>query len=96
MMIVSDYTYSYHIIVTKFSLIAFIFGFEQEEYVYNERNDEGIQEILFSAAPGNVTEKSLTFTLYLNAVERAFVFGRKSWLYYLSLVLNCFFYYSYW
>ena len=53
--------------------------------MYNERNDEGIQEIPFSAAPGNVTEKSLTFTLNLNAVERAFVFGRKSWLYYLSL-----------
>ena len=92
MMIVSDYSYSYHIIVTKFSLIAVFFGFEQEEYVYNELTDEGLQDIPFSAAPGNVTEKSLTFTLYLIAVERAFVFGRKSWLYYLSLVLNCFFF----
>ena len=50
-------------------------------------NDEGIQEIPFSVAPGNVTEKSLAFTLNLNAVERAFVFGRKSLLLFsLSLV----------
>ena len=55
--------------------------------MYNELTDEGLQEIPFSAAPGNVTENSLRFTLKLNAVERAFVFGRKSWLlYYLSLV----------
>ena len=50
--------------------------------MYNEIIDEGIQDIPYSAAPGNVTEKSLSFTLNLNTIERAFVFGRKSWLLY--------------
>ena len=58
-----------------FSIIAFFFGFEQEEFVYNERHDEGIHDIIYSPAPGNKTEKSFTFALNLNAQQGAFTFG---------------------
>ena len=55
--------------------IAFFFGFEQEEFVYNERHDKGIHDIIFNPAPGNKTEKSFTFALNLNAQQGAFTFG---------------------
>ena len=47
------------------------------EYVYNELADEGLHDIPFSAAPGNETEKTLPFIFNMNAIQRAFVFGRK-------------------
>ena len=55
--------------------IAFFFGFEQDEFVYNERCDEGTQNIIYSPAPGNTTEKTFTFALNLNALQGAFTFG---------------------
>ena len=55
--------------------LAFFFGFEQEEYVYNERRDEGLHEIIFSPAPGNRTERNFVFGLNLNALQGAFTFG---------------------
>ena len=57
------------------SLLAFFFGFEQEEFVYNENHDEGTQNIIYSPAPGNRTEKTFTFALNLNALQGAFTFG---------------------
>ena len=55
--------------------LAFYFGFEQQEYVYNEKHDEGPQDISFSSAPGNKTEKNFIFALNLNAIQGAFTFG---------------------
>ena len=55
--------------------IAFFFGFEQDEFVYNERHDEGRQDIIYSPTPGNKTEKNFTFALNLNALQGAFTFG---------------------
>ena len=43
--------------------------------MYNERRDEGPQDIIYSPAPGNKTEKTFTFALYLNAQQGAFTFG---------------------
>ena len=49
--------------------------------MYNE-TVEGLLDTPFSAAPGNETEKSIRFFLNFNTIERAFVFGRESWLLY--------------
>ena len=43
--------------------------------MYNERRDEGTQDIIYSPAPGNKTEKTFTFALNLNAQQGAFTFG---------------------
>ena len=43
--------------------------------MYNERRDEGTQDIIYSPAPGNKTEKTFTFALNLNALQGAFTFG---------------------
>ena len=53
----------------------FFFGFEQQQYTYNELLDEGIQEIPFSAAPGNETEKMFSFSLEINALQGTFQSG---------------------
>ena len=59
-----------------FSLhVVFYFGFEQQEYIYTEKHDVGPQDIPFSPAPGNKTEKNFTFALNLNAIQGAFTFG---------------------
>ena len=55
--------------------VAFYFGFEQQEYIYNEKHDVGPQNIPFSPAPGNRTEKNFTFALNLNAIQGEFIFG---------------------
>ena len=38
---------------------------------------KGLQEILYSPAPGNKTEKVFTFSLNLNALVGGFEFGGK-------------------
>ena len=43
--------------------------------MYNERRDEGPQDIVYSPAPGNKTENSFTFALNLNTQQGAFTFG---------------------
>ena len=43
--------------------------------MYNEWRDEGPQDIIYSPAPGNKTEKSFPFALNLNALQGAFTFG---------------------
>ena len=48
--------------------------------MYNERRDEGTQNIIYSPAPGNKTEKNFTFTLNLNTIQGAFTFGSKCML----------------
>ena len=60
------------------SLLAFFFGFVLNEVTYDEARDEGLQELLYSPAPGNKTEKMFTFSLNLNALVGAFEFGGKS------------------
>ena len=39
--------------------------------------DEGLQEVLYSPAPGNKTEKSFAFSLNLNPLSGSFLFGGK-------------------
>ena len=60
------------------SLLAFFFGFVYNEVTYDEARDEGLQELLYSPAPGNKTEKSFTFSLNTNALVGGFEFGGKS------------------
>ena len=43
--------------------------------MYIERRDRGTQDIIFSPAPGNRTEKTFTFAVNLNALQGAFTFG---------------------
>ena len=43
--------------------------------MYNERRDRGTQDIIYSPAPGNKTEKTFTFALRLSAQQGAFTFG---------------------
>ena len=43
--------------------------------MYSEKRDEGPQDIIYSPAPGNKTEKTFTFALNLNALQGAFTFG---------------------
>ena len=62
MMIVS----LYHVTLTTsltLSLLAFFFGFVFNEVTYDEARDEGLQELRYSPAPGNKTEKMFTFSL---------------------------------
>ena len=40
--------------------------------MYSEKRDEGPQDIIYSPAPGNKTEKTFTFALNLNALQGAF------------------------
>ena len=44
---------------------------------YDEALDHGLQEIMFSPAPGNKTEKSFDFSLNVDTIEGAFIFGGK-------------------
>ena len=77
MMIVS----LYHVTLTTsltLSLLAFFFGFVFNEVTYDEARDEGLQELRYSPAPGNKTEKMFTFSLNLNGLVGGFVFGGKS------------------
>ena len=65
MMIVS---YVYHAtLFTSLSpfAIAFYFGFDRNEISYNEARDAGQQKIKYSPAPGNKTEKSFMFLLFI-------------------------------
>ena len=55
--------------------IAFYFGFIKKEYTYDEGQDYGEQFIPFRAAPGNATEKKVTFSLILNKTSAALTFG---------------------
>lgn len=59
------------------NLAAFFFGFEQSQFIFNERRDEGGHDILFSAAPGNATEKNFSFALNLKKVKGEFTFGSQ-------------------
>ena len=43
--------------------------------MYNERRDRGTQDIIYSPAPGNKTEKTFTFALNLTALQGEFTFG---------------------
>ena len=43
--------------------------------MYNERRDEGTQDIIYSPAPWNRTEKTFTFALNLNQQRGVFTFG---------------------
>ena len=43
--------------------------------MYNEIRDEGVQDIIFSPAPENRTEKNFTFALNLMASQGVFMFG---------------------
>ena len=54
---------------------AFFFGFEQQDFIFNEQLDEGFQDIFLSAAPGNATEKSFHYSLDLNFIKGDFSFG---------------------
>ena len=76
MMIVS----LYHVTPTSLtvSLLAFFFGFLLNEVTYDEARDEGLQELLYSPAPGNKTEILFIFSLNLNALVGGFEFGGKS------------------
>ena len=67
------------IIVRYFCTIsaAFFFGFEQQEIIFNEQLDEGLQDILVSAATGNATEKSFGYLLDLIPIKGDFSFGRR-------------------
>ena len=60
------------------SLLALFFGFVLNEVTYNEASDYGLQELLYSPAPGNKTEKLFVFSLNLNALQGGFEFGSKS------------------
>ena len=43
--------------------------------MYDERLDEGPQDIIYSPAPGNKTEKTFKFALNLTALQGEFNFG---------------------
>ena len=43
--------------------------------MFNELRDQGPQDIIYSPAPGNRTEKNFTFALNLNALQGVFSFG---------------------
>ena len=43
--------------------------------MFNELRDQGPQDIIYSPAPGNRTEKNFTFALNLNALQGVFTFG---------------------
>ena len=77
MMMIVSYTISLYT-SHSFSLLAFFFGFVLNEVTYNEASDEGLQELRYSPAPGNKTDKSFVFSLNLNALMGGFEFGGKS------------------
>ena len=54
---------------------AFYFGFINQTYMYNEKQDDGVQTIPFSAAPGNKTENTISFLLNLSPISAEFKFG---------------------
>ena len=64
-------------LTSSLSLLAFYFGFVLNEITYDEARDEGLQELMYSPAPGNKTEKQFTFSLNLNALVGGFEFGGK-------------------
>ena len=66
-----------HSLSLTLSLLAFFFGFVLNEVTYDEAHDEDLQELLYSPAPGNKTEKSFIFSLNLNALVGGFEFGGK-------------------
>ena len=57
---------------------AFFFGFEQQQYTYNEQADVGLQEIPFSAAPGNETVKRFSFSIHTTSIKGGFIFARMN------------------
>ena len=80
MIMIVSYTIQYFLFYfsRSLSLLAFYFGFVRNEVTYDEARDEGLQELLYSPAPGNKTEKLFTFSLNLNALQGGFEFGGKS------------------
>ena len=62
--------------------LAFYFGFVLNEVTYDEARDEGLQEIRYSPAPGNQTEKSFVF--HLNIIALQSDFGMLS-----SIICSC-------
>ena len=44
---------------------------------YDEAANEGLQQLQYSPAPGNITEKSFDFFLTLNTLAGDFIFGGK-------------------
>ena len=59
------------------------------EVTFDEEIDEGLQEVLYSPAPGNKTEKSFDFSLNLIPLSGSFVFGGKFCVNATNHVINC-------